>query len=447
MTYKNIKFEDSAVMRSLERVAVEKGLVKPDILKKEASAKPEEAPHTLSEKILKLCEGLREQGFQKYADEVEVKFLMFKKAENSLYDITKEEGKDLIEFAHPDGGKKLDKGWSDLGTVETILEKQRKIQEVVNKKPTGKLASKNIINTIRIVLAQDAAEPTDPLDTVVEDGGAGDTSSEEDSAQKYFLHLLKRTASLVSSIENAYGKKLSDWSHYDPGAQTDNEAALGMSTVGTTKGFLNNILENITSIQEMPISADAVDELKKNLRSFKIVVNKANNISANYKIRYDAQADAILKDADKVTAFLRGEKPGATKTPASQAPASQAPAGSSSITATDFAQKVNADKQQAAEVTSQLESIANRPSVSGNQQRVAFIEAISKAVQNYTADLNQMANNLSQLGNNTLSLNNITQVTQGTKIFDAVNSYNKFKETAQSFHNAVNQRIKAMQSW
>jgi hypothetical protein len=160
MTFKNLKFDESPVMRSLERVAIAKGMVKPEALKKEASAPIEQDPNTLSEKILKLCEELRSNGMETYANDVEVKFLMYKKAENSLYDVFKEEGKDLVEFAHPDGGNKLDKGWSDLGLVETITEKHQKIVDVINKQPKGKLASKNIINTVKIVLAQTA--PSDP---------------------------------------------------------------------------------------------------------------------------------------------------------------------------------------------------------------------------------------------------------------------------------------------
>src|SRR4051812_13432544 len=98
MTYKNTKFEDSAVMRSLEKLAVKKGLVKPEELKKEASAKPAPsfAPtQNVSQNILKLCSGLRSQGFESYANELERKFLTLKQAEN------------MMDIAHPEGSVKL----------------------------------------------------------------------------------------------------------------------------------------------------------------------------------------------------------------------------------------------------------------------------------------------------------------------------------------------------
>src|SRR5665213_3115386 len=170
MTYKPSNFDNSPVLRSLERLAIAKGLVPPDEPKsmvKEAAAKIDAEDKTLTDKIMRLCEGLRSKaGMETYANEIESKFLTYKKAAaNSLYDVHGETGADLIEFAHPEGSKKLDKNWDDLGEIETILDHQRKMLEVVNKKPKGKLASKDIINAVKIVMAQEAP---DPLDTPVD---------------------------------------------------------------------------------------------------------------------------------------------------------------------------------------------------------------------------------------------------------------------------------------
>jgi len=64
MTFKHVKFEDSPTMRALEKVAKEKGLVKPESLQKRASI-PKKADYTptsdFMENIFKLCAGLRSQ--------------------------------------------------------------------------------------------------------------------------------------------------------------------------------------------------------------------------------------------------------------------------------------------------------------------------------------------------------------------------------------------------
>jgi hypothetical protein len=54
------------------------------------------------ENILKLANGLREYGFVDYANSLESKFVSYKSAQ-SLYGVSKETGKDLINEAHPDG--------------------------------------------------------------------------------------------------------------------------------------------------------------------------------------------------------------------------------------------------------------------------------------------------------------------------------------------------------
>lgn len=162
MTFKHVKFQDSAVMRSLERVAKEKGLVKEEDLVKTASLskKADLTPSdNLLENLLKLSSGLREAGFSKYADELEDKAFAYKQSQ-TLYETSKETGEDLVDAAHPKGSHKLeDVDGDDLATIETIIDQQLKDLEMIEKKPTGKLASgKDILKAVRVVLAQDATE-------------------------------------------------------------------------------------------------------------------------------------------------------------------------------------------------------------------------------------------------------------------------------------------------
>lgn len=159
MTFKHVKFQDSVVMRSLEKVAREKGLVKQEDLVKTAAPKTDLAPTgNLLVNLLKLSAGLRESGFEKQADEIEQKAMAYKKAQ-SLYEAHKEKGEDLIDFAHPKGSHKLEDVDNEEAVFETIVEQHLKSVQMVNKQPTGKLASSNdILGAVRVVLGQDTKQ-------------------------------------------------------------------------------------------------------------------------------------------------------------------------------------------------------------------------------------------------------------------------------------------------
>lgn len=156
MTFKHTKFEDSPIMRSLEKVAQEKGLIKADSIQKNAFTKADIIPNTnLMNNILKLCAGLRSKGFDKYADDLEVKLLNYKQAQ-TMYETSKETGEDLIQAAHPKGSHKLENVDSKEATVEDILDVHLKMTEVVGKRPTGKLSTAAGIKAIKKALGQEA---------------------------------------------------------------------------------------------------------------------------------------------------------------------------------------------------------------------------------------------------------------------------------------------------
>jgi hypothetical protein len=156
MTFKHVQFEDSVTMRSLLKVAQDKGWVKPEpITKSAASIQLDITPtNDLMENILKLCGGLRHAGLESYANELELKLINYKRA-NSLYETSKETGDDLIESAHPQGSAKLE-GVEGDAVVETILDTHLKMLEMVNKKVNTKSA-KDIINAVKIIVAQDTS--------------------------------------------------------------------------------------------------------------------------------------------------------------------------------------------------------------------------------------------------------------------------------------------------
>lgn len=159
MTFKHVKFEDSPVMRSLEKVAHQKGLVKADPLKKTAAAVKKTAANlvpteNLLANVLKLCAGLRERGFEKQAEDLEGHLSDYKKAQ-TMYETSPEKGEDLVHAAHPKGSHKLEgvDAENDGAVFEDILDQMAKSIEMVNKKPTGKLSeAQKAIQAVKVTL-------------------------------------------------------------------------------------------------------------------------------------------------------------------------------------------------------------------------------------------------------------------------------------------------------
>lgn len=130
-------------MRSLEKLALEKGLVAPSEdssvpVVKTASKKELKPTNNIDADIAALCDGLRAKGFKRYADEVESKFFALKTAESSGYNVILETGEDLVNAFHPEGSVRI-KGVEGDATVETILDQRKIIEKIIAKKPTGKL--------------------------------------------------------------------------------------------------------------------------------------------------------------------------------------------------------------------------------------------------------------------------------------------------------------------
>jgi len=169
MTFKHINFEDSTTMRSLFKVAKEKGWIKEEPLKEKIASSSQvdlNPSQSLLENLVKLCSGLRLSGFDKQADELENNFVQFKKA-NSLYNVGNETGEDLVHAAHPKGSHKMEDIDSKEATFEDILDKHLQMLNVVNKKPTGKFAnSKDILKSVKTVLAQGASK--EQLDNAIQ---------------------------------------------------------------------------------------------------------------------------------------------------------------------------------------------------------------------------------------------------------------------------------------
>lgn len=158
MTFKHVKFQDSPTMRALEKFAKDKGLIKPEPLQKSAAlAKRADLTPSdnLMDNIFKLCAGMRAQGLEKEAAEVETNYLNYKRAQ-TLYEAHKEKGEDVIQFAHPKGSHKLEGVEGDEAVVEDILDKHVKFLQMIEKKPTGKLSNASqVLNAVKVALGDD----------------------------------------------------------------------------------------------------------------------------------------------------------------------------------------------------------------------------------------------------------------------------------------------------
>lgn len=145
MTFKHTDPKDSNIMKYFEQEAFKRGLISPEasVIKTAAEKPLINKFASLDENILKLCSELRKNNLHAKADELESNFLSFKVANN---------GEKRIENAHPESPKFGD---SEYGIIENILQEHKKILDMINKKPTGKLTnSNNIINSVKHVLGE-----------------------------------------------------------------------------------------------------------------------------------------------------------------------------------------------------------------------------------------------------------------------------------------------------
>src|SRR5271166_552755 len=161
MTFKHIRLQDSEIFRSFEFVAHKKGWLPseaPAALTKQASEQTSlAATNNLDETILRLASALRASDFAKYADNLESKFINYKTAKVNLYQAHKETGDDLLNEAHPEGDVKMADAENEGGVIETLQSRHKKIVDMINKAPTGKLASVNdVINQVKIALGPGA---------------------------------------------------------------------------------------------------------------------------------------------------------------------------------------------------------------------------------------------------------------------------------------------------
>ena len=337
MTFKHAKFEDSSTMRSLVKVAQDKGWIKEEPLSKQAAVKTADLQPTtnLMENVIKLCNGLRQKGFTKYADELETNLFTYKQAQ-TLYEVSKEKGDDLLGEAHPQGSHKLEDVDSSEAVVEDLVDKHKKIVQVVEKKPSGKLASPlDVLKAVRIVLGQEMVPPAEEVAAPDEETKLTDPyAANAEKAKKYLQILVGRSTQLVNQIIKS--ERLSDitYAGSDPLAElagiTEPRARTGLIGIKTTKGHLEGVVENLNELAASEPSQDSVSELTANLNQILELIRKAKYIDPSMKSRYMGATTDIKSKTGNVLKILRGAGVGQTApttTPGTQSPADVASSG------------------------------------------------------------------------------------------------------------------------
>jgi hypothetical protein len=138
MTYKNIKFSESDVMKEFEKIALDKKIIQPKIKKKASKI---EISANLDVNICNLINKLSESGNFSLAEEVRSNFLEYKKAqvedaknELKMKKLASEVTNDMKRFydsAHPEGSVKVDDDSESV--VEDLYDSHDAIMKIVNK--------------------------------------------------------------------------------------------------------------------------------------------------------------------------------------------------------------------------------------------------------------------------------------------------------------------------
>lgn len=152
MAFKHDDARNSAVYRSFEKIAYDKGLISKDQIHKTASTTKQKFKPTnsLMENVLLLCAGLRSNGLIAQANDLEQKFLMYKSAAS-----TSEVDPEIMQQAHPSGSTRVS-NISDEAVVEDALEAHLKMVDVAIKPPQIRLTTASeVLHAVKIAIAQD----------------------------------------------------------------------------------------------------------------------------------------------------------------------------------------------------------------------------------------------------------------------------------------------------
>lgn len=233
---RHIKLPKSSVKDSFKEIALEKKWINPEQIEKKASITDLSLTDSLDANISKLIIGLKDSNLDKFAEEIRYHFLNYKKAENDLYNVTKNEYSKYINLAHPKGSHKMENMEGDA-VIEDLYDTQNAILNL--------LKDKKNFNNLKNIKA-----------------------SENDSKE---VENLKST--IIKNINNL-------------------QSAIEKSSIDEKNAILNLIYPLINLIKEIPIDLSKIDLFRR------IVTNAYRNIAENFQKAYShfTTDSASIKD-------------------------------------------------------------------------------------------------------------------------------------------------------
>lgn len=135
---RHIKLPKSSVKDSFKEIALEKKWINSEQIEKKASTIDLSVTDSFDANISKLILGLKNSNLDKFAEEIKINFLKYKKAESDLYNVTKDEYAKYINLAHPKGSHKMENMEGDA-VVEDLYDTQNAILNLLKdkKKPNN----------------------------------------------------------------------------------------------------------------------------------------------------------------------------------------------------------------------------------------------------------------------------------------------------------------------
>lgn len=300
MTYKHVKFQDSETMRSLVKVAYDKGMIAPEstvekALKAQAAkaAEPDlSVSDSVQENLLKLCAGLRAKGFTSHAAKIENHIVALKFAQTAEqvdrhemiessegeYDVSGETGEDLMDEAHPEGAVEVAEAGDGHGVVDTKPSAHQKLLDIVTKA--------QVINSLKLVLAQAAPAPT-PVENT-QDIVRGLVHQYSENLKSIILDVLN-TETVTERI--FFDFSVGSWFPYSS-AQSHLEA------------LMEKLDAMVKQADAQPTKGN-MDLLGTFEWAFKTIINKIDAIAPEVKKQYAAKADQAFAFIQQAIATLK----------------------------------------------------------------------------------------------------------------------------------------------
>lgn len=360
---------------------------------------------SLTATLLKLCNKLRAEGYNKYAESIENKFVNYKTAGVHLYQAHKETGEDLVDQAHPYGDNKIVPDVSDNnGDVETIVSRHKKIVDIVNKQPTGKLAS--YVEQCKIALGQDIQENIASLA----------------NAAKHNITQAYTMAEGIGGMSNSVFSLSYGRSAYINFMKMMNIQPITVSNLKDAEEALNYFE---SSMEPHYIGNGGVDEeVWPKVKPFIDATRSNLNNLRKLVIQYYSNTGGETSSGEQENISTEGIK--------------------SVLSAT--IDKIKSELEQARSLEKSVDQFTGKAT---DQGKSGFLNKVKGSIGSYITDISSVLNKLVQMetSGQRLDLNNLSQVVGGVQRFSNVDTYAALKSAIAAYHTRLGQAFNYMKQW